>query len=137
LNIQAREAQAVAALASGDPSKAWAMMDAAASIEDSIYGLSQPPYPPIPVHELYGTMLLEMNRPAQAREQFAKTLTRTPGRPKALLGLARAAQTLGDHRTATKHYAASFLQLWKSADPDRPELVSAKQFLASNPVQLK
>jgi tetratricopeptide (TPR) repeat protein len=136
LNIQAREAQAVAALASGDPSKAVAMMDAAASIEDSIYALSQPPYPPIPVHELYGTMLLAMNRPAQAREQFAKTLTRTPGRPKAIFGLASAAQTLGDHRNATKHYE-SFLQLWKSADPDRPEVVSAKQFLASNPVQFK
>ena len=67
LNIEAREAQAVAALASGDRSKAIAMMDAAIAIEDSIYALSQPPYPPIPVHELYGTMLLEMNQPAQAQ----------------------------------------------------------------------
>jgi tetratricopeptide (TPR) repeat protein len=136
LNIQAREAQAVAALASGDPSKALAMMDAAAAIEDSIYALSQPPYPPIPVHELYGTILLEMNRPAPAREQFAKTLTRTPGRPKAIFGLVRAAQTLGDRQTAAKQYE-NFLQLWKRADPDRPEVVSAKRFLASNPVQFK
>jgi tetratricopeptide (TPR) repeat protein len=134
LNIEAKEAQAVAALASGDPAKALAMMDAAAAIEDSIYALSQPPYPPIPVHEMYGTMLLEMNRPALAREQFAKTLSRTPGRPKAIFGLARAAQTLGDYPTAAKQYE-SFLRLWKSADPDRAEVVSAKQFLASNPVQ--
>ena len=136
LNIQAREAQAVAALASGDPSKALAMMDAAAAIEDSIYALSQPPYPPIPVHELYGTMLLQVNRPAQAREQFAKTLTRTPGRPKAIFGLARAAEILGDNQTAAKQYK-SFLQQWKGADPDRPEVVSAKQFLASNPDQFR
>jgi tetratricopeptide (TPR) repeat protein len=115
LNIQAREAQAVAVLASGDPSKALAIMDAAAAIEDSIYALSQPPYPPIPVHEPYGTILLEMKRPAQAREQFAKTLTRTPGRPKAIFDLARAALTLGDRRTAAKQYE-SFLQLWKRAD---------------------
>ena len=134
LNIEAREAQAVAALASGDLSKALGMMDAAAATEDSIYALSQPPDPPIPVHELYGTMLLEMNRPTQAREQFGKTLIRTPGRPKAIFGLARAAQTLGDYRTAARQYE-SFLQLWKSADPDRPELILAKQFLASNPVQ--
>jgi hypothetical protein len=133
LNIEAKEAQAVASLASGDPSKAVAMMDGAVAIEDSIYALSQPPYPPIPVHELYGTMLLEMNRPAQAQAQFATTLTRTPGRPKAIFGLARAAQTMGDQRTAAKQYE-SFLQLWKNADPDRPEVVSAKQFLASNPV---
>jgi Tfp pilus assembly protein PilF len=77
-----------------------------------------------------------MNRPAQAREQFAKTLTRTPGRPKAIFGLARAAQTLGDRQTAAKQYE-NFLQLWKRADPDRPEVVSAKRFLASNPVQFK
>jgi tetratricopeptide (TPR) repeat protein len=134
LTIEAKEAQAVAARASGDPSKAVAMMDAAAAIEDSIYALSQPPYPPIPVHEMYGTMLLEMNRPAQALEQFAKSLSRTPGRPKAIFGLARAAQTLGDYPTAAKQYE-SFLRLWKSADPDRPEVVSAKQFLASNPDQ--
>jgi tetratricopeptide (TPR) repeat protein len=133
LNIEAKEAQAVAALASGDPTKALAMMDAAAAIEDSIYALSQPPYPPIPVHEIYGTMLLEMNRPAQAREQFAKTLSRTPGRPKAIFGLARAAQTLGDFPTAAKQYE-TFLRLWKSADPDRAEVISAKQFLALNPV---
>ena len=136
LNIQAREAQAVAAFGSGDRSKALAMLDAAAAIEDSIYALSQPPYPPIPVHELYGTMLLEMNQPDHAREQFAKTLLRTPGRPKAIFGLARAAQSVGDYRTAAKQYE-SFLQLWKSADPDRPEVVSAKQFLASNPNQFR
>jgi len=136
LNIQAREARAVAAIASGEPSKALAMMEAAAAIEDSIYALSQPPYPPIPVHELYGTMLLEMNQPGQARVQFAETLKRTPGRPKAIFGLARAAQTLGDYQTAAKQYE-NFLQLWKSADPDRPEVVSAKQFLASHPVQFR
>jgi len=132
LTIEAKEAQAVAALASGDSSRAIAMMDTAAAIEDSIYALSQPPYPPIPVHELYGTLLLEMNRPAQAQEQFTKTLSRTPGRPKAILGLARAAQALGDRSTAAKQYE-TFLQLWKGADPDRQEVVAAKQFLASNP----
>jgi len=107
-----------------------------AAIEDSIYALSQPPYPPIPVHELYGTTLLEMNQPAQALAQFAETLRRTPGRPKAIFGLARAAQTLRDYRTAAKQYE-KFLQLWKSADPDRPEVVSAKQFLTSKPVQFR
>ena len=74
LSIQAKEALAEAALASGDGEKAIANMNDAVSIEDSIYALSQPPYPPIPAHELYGTMLREMNRPAQAREQFADSL---------------------------------------------------------------
>jgi hypothetical protein len=70
LRIQATEAQATAALARGDQQQAIAKMNEAVRIEDSIYALSQPPCPPIPAHELYGTMLLEMNRPAQAEEQF-------------------------------------------------------------------
>ena len=70
LTIQAKEAEAEAALASGDRNKAIANMNDAVRIEDSIYALSQPPCPPIPVHELYGTVLLEMNRPAQAYEQL-------------------------------------------------------------------
>jgi tetratricopeptide (TPR) repeat protein len=130
LTIQAKEAQAEAALASGDSEKATANMNDAVRIEDSIYALSQPPYPPIPVHELYGTMLLDMNRPAQAREQFAESLKRTPGRPKAIYGLAQSAQALGDNQTAAGEYA-KFLQIWENADPSLPEITTARRFLAS------
>jgi len=124
------EAVAEAALASGDREKAITNMNDAVRIEDSIYALSQPPYPPIPVHELYGTMLLEMNRPAQAREQFNDSLKRTPERPKAIYGLARSAQVLGDNQTAAKEYS-DFLQVWKNADQTLPEIAAARQFLAS------
>jgi tetratricopeptide (TPR) repeat protein len=117
-------------LAAADQAKTIAMMDEAVAIEDSIYALSQPPYPPIPAHELYGTLLLEMNRPARAREQFATTLRRTPGRPKAILGLAQTAQAMGDNREAARQYE-SFLELWKGADADRPEMLAVKQFLKS------
>src|SRR6185503_18186820 len=58
LTMQAREAAAAAALAAGDGSLAIAEMDAAVAIEDAIDSLSQPPYPIIPVHELYGSMLM-------------------------------------------------------------------------------
>jgi hypothetical protein len=131
LSIQAKEAQAEAALASGDSEKAIANMNDAVRLEDSIYALSQPPYPPIPAHELYGIMLLEMNRPAQARQQFIASLKRTPGRPRAILGLARSAKLLGDNQTAAAEYAA-FLQVWKNADQDLAEIITAKRFLASN-----
>ena len=40
----------------------------------------------------FGTLLMELNRPADAMEQFLQTLKRTPGRPKAIYGIARAAQ---------------------------------------------
>jgi predicted Zn-dependent protease len=109
-------------------------MNDAVRIEDSIYALSQPPYPPIPAHELYGTMLLEMNRPAQAREQFADSLKRTPGRPKALFGLARSGQALGDNQMAAAAYR-DFLRVWRNADQSLHEIADAKRFLASNPTR--
>ena len=130
LTIQAKEAQAAAARAAGDTAKAVAMLNQAVAIEDSIYALSQPPYPPIPAHELYGTMLLEMNQPSLARKQFAETLKRTPGRPMAIYGLARSAEGQGDNQTAARQYA-DFLRAWRDADPDMSEVSRAKRFLAT------
>jgi len=128
ITMQAKEAEAIAARASGDIEGAMAMMNEAVAVEDSIYALSQPPYPIIPVHELYGTMLLEVKRPAEAMKHFTETLRRTPGRPKAIYGIARAAEALGDKQTAIKRYT-EFLELWKHADKDRPEIAKARAFI--------
>ena len=100
----------------------------AVAIEDSIDDLSQPPYPVIPANELCGNLLLEINRPAGARVYFQKALNRTPNRPKAVFGLARAAQLLRENDTAQTKYE-EFLTIWKTADADRPELAKARQFL--------
>ena len=128
LTIQAREAAALAAQAAGDLPGAIREMEAAVAIEDAIDSLSQPPYPIIPAHELYGSMLMEMNRPAEARRHFEETLRRTPGRPKAIAGVARAAEALGDTATATTQYTR-LIEMWTSADRDRPELLAARQVL--------
>jgi tetratricopeptide (TPR) repeat protein len=128
LTMQAREAAAAAAMAAGDQAGAAKEMDAAVAIEDSIDSLSQPPYPIVPAHELYGSMLLEMRRPAEARRHFEETLKRTPGRPKAIAGIARAAEALGDITTARTQYAR-LVEMWRGADPDRPELIAARRVL--------
>ena len=52
ITMQAKEAEAIAAQAAGDREGAIAKMNEAIAIEDSIYALSQPPYPIIPAHEL-------------------------------------------------------------------------------------
>jgi tetratricopeptide (TPR) repeat protein len=100
-------------------------------MEDAIDDLSQPPYPVIPANELLGNLLLELNRSAEAATYFQKALKRTPNRPKVIFGLGRAAQALGDDRTAAERYE-EFLTLWKTADPDLPELTQAKGFLRSH-----
>jgi tetratricopeptide (TPR) repeat protein len=130
LTMQAREAAAAAAHAAGDAAAAARDMEAAVAIEDSIDSLSQPPYPIIPAHELYGSMLMEMGRFAEARKHFEEALRRTPGRPKAIAGLARAAEAMGDVATA-KAAATRLLEMWKNADPDRPELQVARRLLQS------
>ncbi len=130
LTMQAREASALAARTTGDDAGVVTEMDAAVAIEDSIDSLSQPPYPIIPAHELYGSMLMEMNKPVEARRHFEETLRRTPGRPKAIVGIARAARATGDTATARAQYTR-LIEMWKSADQDRPELQEARRFLQS------
>jgi tetratricopeptide (TPR) repeat protein len=130
ISLQAKEAEAFAADAHGDADNAVVKLKEAAAMEDAIDDLSQPPYPVIPANELLGNLLLELNRSAEAATYFRKALKRTPNRPKAIFGLARAAQALGDDQTAAKRYE-EFLTLWKTADPDLPELTQAKEFLRS------
>jgi hypothetical protein len=136
ITLQAKEAQAFAAEAAGDADSALAKLKEAVEIEDSIDDLSQPPYPVIPATELAGELLLDFSRPAEAVPYFQKTLLRTPNRPKAVFGLARAAQAMSDKTTAMEHYR-EFLTIWKNADPDRPEVSAAKEFLTKTAIRGK
>jgi predicted Zn-dependent protease len=106
-------------------------MEAAVAIEDSIDSLPQPPYPIIPAHELYGSMLMAMGKPAEARKQFEETLRRTPGRPKAIVGVAQAAEAMGDDAAAKAQYLR-LIEMWKGADPGRPELQQARRYLVQS-----
>jgi hypothetical protein len=75
---------------------------------------------------------MELNWPADAKERFLQALKRTPGRPRAIYGIAQAAQASGDKATAQQRYQ-EFLALWKNADADRSEVATAKEFLAKAP----
>ncbi len=72
---------------------------------------------------------MEMERPAQAMKHFMETFKRTPGRPRAIYGIARAAEALNDKETAIKRYT-ELLEVWKHADKDRPEITTARRFLS-------
>jgi len=128
IGLQAIEADAFAAEAAGDSAAAVAKLKEAVAKEDSIDDLSQPPYPVIPANELLGEFLLTLNRPADATVCFENALRRTPNRPMAVFGLARAAQALGENEAARKRYV-QFLGIWRAADPDRRELAAANAFL--------
>lgn len=57
-----------------------------------------------PVHELYGEILLDLDRPAEAIEKFETSLLRMPNRPRSLLGLARSYARTNDHEKASAAY---------------------------------
>lgn len=59
-----------------------------------------------PVHELYGEILLDLGRPAEAIDMFETSLLRMPNRPRSLLGLARANVAVGNDAAAEEAYRA-------------------------------
>lgn len=87
------------------------------------------PYPPKPAGELYAEALLGLGQPRAAIEQYRRVLQRTPHRAQSVLGLARAAQAAGD-RVEALRAGREFLEMWKNADRERPELAEARQIVA-------
>jgi tetratricopeptide (TPR) repeat protein len=112
----------------GDFSQVTKLLDQATALEESLPPPSGPPDLIKPTHELYGEILLFIDRPQDAQQKFERALLWHPNRARSLLGLARAAAQLG-HIQATRQAYTTFLIIWNHADSDLPELQEAKKFL--------
>jgi tetratricopeptide (TPR) repeat protein len=73
-----------------DAAAAERLIKEAVAIELTLDAPSGPADPIKPSFELYGNVLLQLNRPAEAAAQFQQSLTRMPNRRAALEGLKRA-----------------------------------------------
>ena len=124
--VTALELEALLRLAEGKAADATQVMQSAVAAEDELSLGYGPPYPVKPAHELFGEILLELDRPEEAREQFERALDRAPRRALSLLGLARAAAKAGDSRKARDSYA-ELQRVWHRADDDVPELAEVRQ----------
>ena len=132
VEIQIREVTAWALLAEGKREEARQEMELAAQLEDGTEKSAVTPGPLAPARELLGEMLLQMNQPAPAFDQFQMTLHKEPGRFHALYGAGRSAQLLGN-RDAMQEYFHELLGVCQNSDkPGRPELVSAAKALSLN-----
>ena len=114
----------------GDLHQAIALMDEAIEIVQTQRlpnGAADPVKPP---YELYGEILMELDRPGAAAEQFETSLLRMPGRARSLLGAAQAAAASGDSETARERYA-TLLSFWRGPS-DHPGVEEARRFTMQN-----
>jgi tetratricopeptide (TPR) repeat protein len=129
VDIQRQVAAAWVLHAEGKYDEALKAMSTAADAEDKTEKHVVTPGPLSPARELYGAMLLDRGKPAEALAAFKATLKKEPHRLGATLGAAKAAMAAGDSAKAAQHYRAAVM-LTESADPVRSEIAEARAFLA-------
>lgn len=128
--IQEQAADAWLALAEGRKEEAVAAMRQAADLEDRSGKHVAMENRLSPIRELLGELLLEANEPAQALKEFESSLRNNPNRYRSFAGAAKAADRAAD-RALAKNYYEKLVSLAGNADTSRPDLVAAKQYLAS------
>ena len=131
VDVQIRTSNAWILYADGKYDDALAAMSAAADAEDRTEKAPVTPGPLVPARELYGSMLLDRGMAKEALAAFEASQTKEPNRFNGYAGAAKAAQTLGDTATAKANYE-KLLALTSGSDSDRPTLVAARAFVASN-----
>jgi hypothetical protein len=129
--VQEEAAGAWLALAEGRKGDAIAAMRQAADLEDRSGKHVAMENRLSPMRELLGELLLEANEPAQALKEFETSLRNNPNRYRSFAGAAKAAERVGDQAQA-KSYYEKLVALAAGADGVRPDLVTAKRYLAAN-----
>jgi tetratricopeptide (TPR) repeat protein len=129
VEIQHRAAAAWLARVEGKQEDAVRLMREAAALEDATEKHPVTPGPIFPTRELSGALLLELQQPAQALQEFETSMPKEPNRFNGLYGAARAAELAGEVEKARTYYG-QLMALSERSDTDRPALQQAKAFLA-------
>jgi tetratricopeptide (TPR) repeat protein len=132
IDIQRQIAQAWVLYAEGSYADALKAMSAAADAEDRTEKHPVTPGVLKPARELYGVMMLERDKAAEALAAFEATLKKEPNRLGAYAGAAKAAERSGDMAKA-RQYFAKIVQIAGQADEGRTEINDARVFLAKSP----
>jgi hypothetical protein len=108
--------------------EAVALLRQAADREDATEKHPVTPGSIQPAREMLGELLLDLGQAAQALAEFEASQKVDPNRLQGLAGIARAAERAGDRAKARKYYE-QLVDLTRTADTERPEVVQAKAFL--------
>jgi tetratricopeptide (TPR) repeat protein len=117
------------ALAQGTRDEALGLMRSAADMEDSSEKDPVSPGRILPARELLGDMLLESGHPGEALVAYESSLVNDPKRLRSYNGAAQAALAAGNVSKARDYF--SRMTEMADADSTRPELIRARQYLAS------
>src|SRR5262249_620970 len=85
------QVQALLSLRQGKTAEAVKELQRIAEVERAMPFEFGPPFNDKPTDELFGEILLALNRPSEARDAFQLSIMRTPGRSLVLAGLAQGA----------------------------------------------
>lgn len=130
VDIQWRVATAWALHAQAKHDEALRILSAAADAEDRTEKSIVTPGPLAPARELYGAMLLERGKAADALAAFEATLAKEPNRLRAAVGATEAALKAGDTAKAKRH-AALVATLTEGAEAERPDIAAARAYASS------
>jgi tetratricopeptide (TPR) repeat protein len=122
------ELSALISLAENKRGAALRSLQQAVDIADNMGPPRGPATPVIPAHELYGEVLLDGGKYAEAIGAYEASLLRMPNRPAALLGLARAQSRAGDAQAAALSYR-KLLDV-RGAKENLEDVREARKFLA-------
>jgi hypothetical protein len=128
VDIERQVATAWVLYAEGKRDDALTAMSAAADAEDKTEKHPVTPGVPKPARELYGVMLLESGRAAEALAAFEATLKKEPNRLGAYAGAAKAAENAGDKAKARDYYQ-KIVAIAADADATRTEVADARASL--------
>jgi len=78
----------------------------------------------LPAREMLGDLLLEMNRPKEALEQYELSLKQNPNRFNTLYGAGKSAELIGDKEKAAFYFTA-VLKNNKSSEPNSERIAHA------------
>jgi tetratricopeptide (TPR) repeat protein len=130
LDLQMQAASAWVAAGDGNRDKAVEMLRRGADSEDILGKHPVSPGAFVPIREQLGSLLLELEQPKEAQQEFEAALKIYPGRFRGLYGAAQAAEQTGDNANANRYYKKLAAQTSK-AKRSRDELNHIREFLSA------
>lgn len=114
--------------ARGKIEKSAEMLKIAADLEDATEKNPVTPGHLLPVREMLGDLLLEMNRPEEALTAYETSMINNPNRFNSLYGAGKSAELKGD-MTKAKFYFAELLKLTEDSESGRDQISYAENIV--------